>query len=139
RSPVHPVILQFPRIDYVPHRAGSDLFEKGLPQLLICGPGVSLDQLDKKGPGVVVHSLPLPDAPHPLAWLCAPRRERPRYRPAQPYDERAPPHSITSSARASSEGGTARPIVLAVLRLITSSNLVACTTGRSAGLTPLRT
>ena len=35
-------------------------------------------------------------------------------------------HSITSSARASSDGGTSRPSALAVLRLITSSNLVGC-------------
>src|SRR6516165_9465264 len=42
-------------------------------------------------------------------------------------------HSITSSARASSVGGTVRPSVLAVLRLITNSNLVDCMTGRSAG------
>jgi hypothetical protein len=33
-------------------------------------------------------------------------------------------HSMTSSARASSIGGTSRPSALAVLRLITSSNLV---------------
>ena len=43
-------------------------------------------------------------------------------------------HSITSSARASSEGGTVRPSVLAVWMLMTSSNLLDCTTGRSAGL-----
>jgi hypothetical protein len=30
------------------------------------------------------------------------------------FDERAPPHSITSSARASSVGGTVMPIALAV-------------------------
>ena len=36
-------------------------------------------------------------------------------------------HSITSSARASSVRGTSRPSALAVLRLITSSNLVGCT------------
>src|ERR1035437_1928087 len=35
-----------------------------------------------------------------------------------------PYHSITSSARAISVGGTVRPSVLAVLRLITNSNLV---------------
>ena len=33
-------------------------------------------------------------------------------------------YSITSSARASSVGGTMRPSILAVLRLMTSSNLV---------------
>src|SRR3954447_26447459 len=47
-------------------------------------------------------------------------------------------HSITSSARASSDGGTVRPSILAVSTLMTSSNLVACTTGRSATLAPLR-
>src|SRR5215469_1409677 len=47
-------------------------------------------------------------------------------------------HSIISSARASSEGGTVRPIALAVLRLITSSYLVGACTGRSAGFSPLR-
>jgi hypothetical protein len=47
-------------------------------------------------------------------------------------------HSITSSARASSSGATVRPSILAVLRLITSSALVLCWMGRSAGLVPLR-
>jgi hypothetical protein len=47
-------------------------------------------------------------------------------------------HSITSSARVSSEGGTVRPTAFAVLRFIDSSNLVLCWIGRSAGLAPLR-
>ena len=47
-------------------------------------------------------------------------------------------YSIASSARARNEGGTVRPSAFAVLRLITSSNLVGCSTGRSAGLVPLR-
>ena len=47
-------------------------------------------------------------------------------------------YSITSSARASKEGGTVRPSALAVFMLITSSNLVGCSTGRSEGLAPLR-
>jgi hypothetical protein len=38
-------------------------------------------------------------------------------------------YSITSSARASSVGGTSRPSA--------SSNLVGCCTGRSAGFSPL--
>ncbi len=50
----------------------------------------------------------------------------------------APPHSITSSAVASSLSGTVRPSILAVETLMTNSNLVDCTTGRSAGLAPLR-
>src|SRR5262249_14913125 len=47
-------------------------------------------------------------------------------------------YSITSSARASSAGGMVRPIALAVLRLITSSNLVGCSTERSPGFSPFR-
>jgi hypothetical protein len=57
---------------------------------------------------------------------------------AEQRDELAPPHSITSSARASSVGGISTPSALAVLRLITNSNLVGCSIGRSAGLAPLR-
>jgi hypothetical protein len=53
--------------------------------------------------------------------------------PQQPYL-----YSITSSARISNEGGTVRPSALAVFMLITSSNLVGCSTGRSEGLVPLR-
>jgi hypothetical protein len=67
-----------------------------------------------------------------------PRRERPRRRAAEQRDERASPHSITSSARASSVGGISRPSALAVIRLMTKSNLVGCSTGRSAGFAPRR-
>ena len=79
-----------------------------------------------------------PDAPHPLRLLRA-RRQRPRRcRTAEQRYELAPDHSITSSARASSVGETSSPSAFAVLRLMTSSNLVACSTGRSAALVPLR-
>src|SRR4051794_33357417 len=47
-------------------------------------------------------------------------------------------YSITSSARASSIGGTSRPSALAVIRLMTRSNLVGCSTGVSLGLAPRR-
>jgi hypothetical protein len=47
-------------------------------------------------------------------------------------------HSITSSAVASSVDGTVRPSALAVLRLMTNSNLVGCSIGRSVGLVPCR-
>ena len=50
----------------------------------------------------------------------------------------SPPHSITSSALASTAGGNVKLIALAVLRLITSSYLVGACTGRSAGFSPLR-
>src|SRR5260370_7999286 len=46
------------------------------------------------------------------------------------------PYSITSSARASSVGGTSRPGALAVLRLITSSNFTGCCPGASPGFSP---
>src|SRR6478736_10385009 len=42
-------------------------------------------------------------------------------------------HSMTSSARASSDAGTVRPSAFAVLRLMTNSTFVACCTGRSPG------
>ena len=50
----------------------------------------------------------------------------------------AAPYSITSSARDRIDGGMVRPSAFAVLRLMTNSNVVGCTTGRSAGLAPLR-
>ena len=42
-------------------------------------------------------------------------------------------HSMTSLARASKLGGISRPRAFAVVRLMTRSNLVGCSTGRSAG------
>ena len=45
-------------------------------------------------------------------------------------------YSITSSARAISDGRTVRPSSFADLRLMVRSNLVACSTGRSLGLAP---
>jgi hypothetical protein len=51
------------------------------------------------------------------------------------------PHNvywITSSARIRRDGGIVIPRALAVLRLMINSNFVGCSTGRSAGLAPLR-
>jgi hypothetical protein len=48
----------------------------------------------------------------------------------------APLYSITSSARASSVGWMSMPSALAVERLMTNSNLLDWTTGKSAGLAP---
>jgi hypothetical protein len=45
---------------------------------------------------------------------------------------------ITSSAVANSVSGMVRPSAFAVFMLMTSSNLVDCWTGRSAGLAPFR-
>src|SRR5262249_9144791 len=86
------------------------------------------------------HILPIgpQHADHGHATLLRARRERPRYRSAEQRDELAPYHSITSSARASSVGGTSRPSAFAVFKLITSSNLMGFCTGRVAGVSPLR-
>src|SRR5215831_12798475 len=69
---------------------------------------------------------------------CCARRERPRCRrAAEQRDERATPHhSIASSARSRSASGTFKPRTLAVVRLMTKSNLVGCSTGMSAGFAP---
>src|SRR5207244_8241888 len=78
------------------------------------------------------------NASHPLGLLRA-RRARPSYcRAAEKRDELAADHSITSSARNRIDVGTVTPSDLAVLRLTTNSNLVGCSTGKSAGAAPLR-
>src|SRR5262249_24756229 len=66
----------------------------------------------------------------PLTWAGLP--------PAGSHQLAWRTHSITSSARASKVGGISRPSARAVWRLITNSHLVGCTTGKSAGLAPLR-
>src|SRR5262245_56635078 len=78
------------------------------------------------------------NAPLPLGLLRA-RPQRPRRRAPEQRHELAPLHSITSSARASSLAGICRSNALAVVSLITNSNLLGCMTGSSAGLAPLRT
>src|SRR6516164_5538901 len=47
------------------------------------------------------------------------------------------PYWITSSAVANSVSGMVKPSALAVFRLITVSIFAACSTGRSAGFSPL--
>src|SRR5262249_4942764 len=71
------------------------------------------------------------DATHARRLLRA-RRERPGSRAAEQRNEGAPFHSITWSARASNIGGMVRPSALAVVRLMTRSNFVGCSTGISA-------
>src|SRR5262249_2052598 len=78
------------------------------------------------------------DPSHTLGLLHA-RRERPHRSSAEQQYELAPLHSITSSARAMSVGGISRPIALAAFKLMINSNLVGCSTGKSAGFAPLKT
>src|SRR5262245_48526797 len=75
------------------------------------------------------------DAAHALG-LLRPRREWPCRHATEERDEIAPPHSITSSARASSVGGTSRPSAFAAVRLINSRSFVGNSIGRSPGLAP---
>ena len=81
-----------------------------------------------------------PDAEEPdhrhrrLLRAC---RERPSCRrAANKRDERAPPHSITLSARNTSPGGTSWPMAFAVWRLMTNSMWLGCSTGKSVGFAP---
>src|SRR4029450_4749465 len=74
-----------------------------------------------------------------LLGLLRVRRARPRGRRAtEQCDEGAALHSTTSSASASSVFGTLSPIAFAVFRLSTNRKRVGCSTGRSAGLPPLK-
>jgi hypothetical protein len=66
------------------------------------------------------------------------RRGRTPWRRSPAFDRASEVYSITSSVRASSVIGGSKPSALAVFRLITSWNLVACCTGRSAGVSPFR-
>src|SRR5262245_62267125 len=80
----------------------------------------------------------------PFRRNLRPRSKRSEYRTgrrraAEQREDLAPPdHSITSSARASKVAGTSRPSALADLRLMISSTLVTCWTGKSTGFSPLR-
>src|SRR6516225_8013477 len=89
--------------------------------------------------GVVLRSCTVEESYHRHRRLLRPRRQRPCRRRAEKGDELAAlHHSITSSAIESTSCETSRPSALAVLRLITNSNLVGCNTGSSAGFSPLR-
>src|SRR6516165_7196266 len=72
--------------------------------------------------------------------LLRARRERPRgSRAAKQRYELAPAaHSITSSARSRNASGIVRPSALAVVKLMTRSNLVGCSIGISPGFAPRR-
>src|SRR5262245_30767879 len=86
-----------------------------------------------------VRRLAVEDLDHRPRPPLRARRERPRCHAAEQRDEIAPfHHSITLSARTTNVLGTSWPIAFAVLRLMTSSNLVGCSTGRSPGFAPRR-
>ena len=73
-----------------------------------------------------------------IAGCCARAASGHAGRAAEKCDELAPVHSMTLSASLISAGGTLMPSALAVLRLMTSSNLLGCSIGMSPGFAPLR-
>src|SRR5262249_24787098 len=87
-------------------------------------------------PGVV----PNPANSSELGRLLRLAAERPSEdAPTHHRDERSPVHYwMISSARVSTDCGIVSPRALAVLRLMTKSNLVDCSTGSSDGLAPRR-
>ena len=72
-----------------------------------------------------------PRSRHPAAEPACPKSAKTRIRTMA--------HSISSSAAICIDCGTASPSVFAVLVLMTSSNLVGRSTGRSFGLVPRKT
>jgi hypothetical protein len=72
------------------------------------------------------------------AWLRLDEQRRHEEAQHQQSEERAHLHRITSSAWNRSVGGMVSPRAWAVLRLITNSNFMGCSTGSSAGLAPFR-
>src|SRR5260370_35910876 len=54
------------------------------------------------------------------------------------YHKQTRPYSTTLSANSTTDAGIARLSALAVLRFRTNSNLVGCSTGKSAGFAPLK-
>jgi hypothetical protein len=57
---------------------------------------------------------------------------------AMPQGGHPPHYSITSSARSRNDSGIVRPSALAVVKLITRSNLVGCSIGMSPSFAPRR-
>jgi hypothetical protein len=112
------------------------LMPRHSPALEVVGFAEALAEPGNKGR---IERSGIDEADHRHRRLLRPRRQRPSdRRAAEKRDELAPPHSITSSARASSVGGTVMPNTRAVSALMTNSNLLDCATGRSAGFAPLR-
>src|ERR1700694_1763246 len=75
---------------------------------------------------------------HSALLLCEREAGRDRERRGADHEFAAVDHSITSVAWSRSDCGMVSPSALAVLRLMTKSNLVGCSTGRSPGLAPFK-
>src|SRR5262245_25565280 len=117
---------------------GPAVFDRHVPTIDIA---VFSQALPKRDQEVCIllgrPSVKKPDHRH--RRLLRARRHRPRRRrPAEQRDELAAFHSITSSARISTDAGSSIPSRLAVFRLTTSSNLTARSIGRLPGGVPFR-
>src|SRR5262249_4768917 len=129
RKPRQPIVLS----------VGPSIFDSHVLALDIAELAEALSQCRRKMRARMGRAT-IEEPDHRHRRLLRARRERPCSRRAtEQGDERAPFHSITSSARARSCGGTVRPSIVAVWTLMTSSNLVDCKTGTSAGFAPLST
>src|SRR5262249_5166840 len=122
-----PIVLQLGKAVFDPHIAALD--KASLGETLTERRQIVRSHLGRS-------AVEKPDHWHRL--LPCTRRERPCSRAAEQRYELPPLHSITSSASASSLSGIWRPSALAVLRLMTNSNLTGASTGKSAGLAPFR-
>src|SRR5215472_7070613 len=88
-----------------------------------------------KGPNTDERDQSSPNQSHPACNTRPVHTEVPKA--AVSTCSRRVAYSITSSAKTSSVGGIVRPSAFAVFALITNSNLIGCSTGRSDGLAPL--
>jgi len=106
-----------------------------LSELEILAPAVHADgNVADAGPGVE------PGAQRPERAVVRGHRasREPNGRPEEPTALVEHAYSMIRSARPSTDCGIVSPSALAVFILITSSNFVGCSIGRSAGFAPLR-
>src|SRR5690242_2083201 len=84
-------------------------------------------------------TVPNPDY-KPSSQIGAPEKDKSKCETNQSHEEKIPhtPQRITLLAFASTSGGIATPIWLAVLRLSAKSNFVGCTSVSSPGFLPLK-
>jgi cyclic-di-GMP phosphodiesterase TipF (flagellum assembly factor) len=101
------------------------------------GPGAAASRPGAARPGREAGGIAAP-ARGSAAEDALPRLPAPRElsRPAVPRRVGSVPYSITSSARSRKPAGISSPSALAARPLMTNSNLLGCSTGRSAGLAP---
>jgi hypothetical protein len=102
---------------------------RGLPQNRHpSGLGESVGPVARLGRIIVVAASPY--------WVRAFRFAQHLQRAVEPRGRPDGRHSISPSANPVSEGGIVNPKLRAVLRLMMNSNLLGCSTGRSAGFAP---